>query len=487
MGSEKSCDGKTSPLLAGEGGEEAEERMRGWWSKMVDAEEIKTQIMFSAPMILTNVFYYCITLVSVMYAGHLGELQLAGSTLANSWASVSGFAFMTGLSGALETLCGQGFGAKMYKVLGIHLQASCIISFFFSLVISIIWFYTEPLLLYLQQDPDISKSAALYMKYLIPGLFAYAFQQNILRFLQAQSVVMPLIWLSLLPLLIHFGIVHALVHPAGFDFKGASLAASISLWISTLLLVLYVFCAKRFRHTWQGFSLDSLWYIHTNLKLALPSAAMVCLEDWAFEILVFLSGLMPNSEITTSLTAMCVNTQAIAYMLTYGLSAAASTRVSNELGAGNLGRAKNAMKVTLKLSILLAIVETLFLAFGHSTWAGFFSDSPSIIKEFSSMTPLLAISLAIDSIQGAISGVARGCGWQEIGVYINLAMFYFVGMPVACLLVFKFNLGVKGLWIGLICGLLCQGSTLLLITFCRNLSKVSLTVNREKEPDSLIC
>lgn len=78
--------------------------------------------------------------------------------------------------------------------------------------------------------------------------------------------------------------------------------------------------------------------------------------------------------------------------------------MSNELGAGNLGRAKNAMKVTLKLSILLAIVETLFLAFGHSTWAGFFSDSPSIIKEFSSMTPLLAISLAIDSIQGAISG-----------------------------------------------------------------------------------
>ncbi|PON40078.1 hypothetical protein PanWU01x14_300210 [Parasponia andersonii] len=52
------------------------------------------------------------------------ELQLAGATLANSWATVTGYAFMAhflslsfflnGLSGALETLCGQGFGANSF-------------------------------------------------------------------------------------------------------------------------------------------------------------------------------------------------------------------------------------------------------------------------------------------------------------------------------------------------------------------------------------
>ncbi|CBI20274.3 unnamed protein product, partial [Vitis vinifera] len=82
---------------------------------------------------------------------------------------------------------------------------------------------------------------------------------------------------------------------------------------------------------------------------------MVCLEYWAFEILVLLAGLMPNSETTTSLIAMCVNTGAIAFMIAYGLSAAASTRVSNELGAGNLDRAKHAMAVTLKITDCLAL------------------------------------------------------------------------------------------------------------------------------------
>ncbi|KAK7830799.1 protein detoxification 18 [Quercus suber] len=67
-----------------------------------------------------------------------------------------------GLSGSLETLCGQGFGAKVYRLLGIYLQASCIISFLFSIIIAIIWFYTEPILIIVHQETEIAKMAALY-------------------------------------------------------------------------------------------------------------------------------------------------------------------------------------------------------------------------------------------------------------------------------------------------------------------------------------
>lgn len=160
-------------------------------------------------------------------------------------------------------------------MLGIYLQASCIISFLFSIIISIIWFYTEPILTLLHQDTSIAKTASLYMRFLIPGLFAYGFLQNILRFLQTQSVVMPIVVFSLIPLIIHIGIAYALVHCTGLGFTGASLATSISLWLSVIILAMYVVCTKKFNHTWEGFSLDSFHYIFTNLRLALPSAAMV--------------------------------------------------------------------------------------------------------------------------------------------------------------------------------------------------------------------
>ncbi|GLU23343.1 hypothetical protein SLE2022_393600 [Rubroshorea leprosula] len=426
-----------------------------WWGNVLDVGEAKNQVLFSLPMILTNVFYYSIPLVSVMFAGHLGELELAGATLANSWANVTGFAFMVGLSGALETLCGQGFGAKANLIL-------------------------------LKQDAQISETAALYMKFLMPGVFAYGFLENIQRFLQTQSIVMPLVLLSVLPMVIHFGIVYVLVNWTSLGYKGAPLAASISLWISCLVLAIYVMSSKKFKHTWEGFSFESCCFILTDLRLALPSAAMVCLECWAFEILVILAGIMPNSQITTSLTAMCVNTEAIAYMITYGLSAAASTRVSNELGATNPERAKNAMVVTLKLSVLLALAFILTLAFGHNIWASFFSDSTSIITEFASMTPFLAISIALDSIQGVLSGVARGCGWQHLAVFANLGTFFLIGMPIAAVLGFKLKLYVKGLWIGLICGLSSQTGTLLLITLCRKWTRIDLSDQADKEiPDSV--
>ncbi|KAM6584718.1 hypothetical protein CsatB_011720 [Cannabis sativa] len=471
------------PLIEVEGNEV----IRGkWWNRVLDAEEAKQQVLFSLPMIITNGFYYLIPLISVMFAGHLGQLHLAGATLANSWATVSGYAFMVGLSGALETLCGQGFGAKSFKLLGIHLQTACITSTIFSIIISFIWLFTEQLLLFLRQDPQIAETAGLYTKFLIPSIFAYGYIQNILRFLQTQSVVRPLILFSSIPLVFHIGITYCLVHLTPLGFKGAPLATSVTLWLTFLMLAAYVMFSKEFNLTWQGFSLESFSYILTNLKLAIPSAAMVCLEYWAFEILVFLAGLMPNSEVTTSLIAICVNTEAITFNFTYGLSAAASTRVSNELGAGRPDRAKSAMIVTLKLCGVLSLILILALGFGHNIWAGLFSDSSEILKLFASLTPLLAISIVIDSLQGILSGVVRGCGWQQTAVYVNLGTFYFIGMTSAAILAFKFKLYVKGLWTGMACGMLCQAFTLMLIIMCTQWTKLQLAEEKPKKGESIL-
>ncbi|ESQ47471.1 hypothetical protein EUTSA_v10020644mg [Eutrema salsugineum] len=444
--------------------------------KVIDVQESKAQIIYSLPMIFTNLFFYCIPLTSVMFASHLGQLELAGATLANSWATVTGFSFMTGLSGALETLCGQGFGAKSYRMLGIHLQSSCIVSLVFTILISIFWFFTESVFRLLRQDPNISKQAALYMKYQAPGLLAYGFLQNIVRFCQTQSIVTPLVIFSFVPLVINIAIAYVLVYLAGLGFIGAPIATSISLWIAFLSLGTYVMFSDKFKETWTGFSLESFRYVVLNLTLSLPSAAMVCLEYWAFEILVFLGGLMPNPEIATSLVAICVNTESISYMLTYGLSAAASTRVSNELGAGNVKGAKEATSVTVKLSLVLALGVVVALLIGHDGWVGLFSNSHVIKEEFATLRFFLAASITLDSIQGVLSGVARGCGWQRMVTVINLGTFYFIGMPIAAFCGFKLKLYAKGLWIGLICGIFCQCSSLLLMTIFRKWTKLNASV-----------
>ncbi|XP_020271382.1 protein DETOXIFICATION 18-like [Asparagus officinalis] len=470
----------TTPLVMESDEELGRKGVYGFLSKFIDVKEAKTQLLLSVPMILTNMSYYAVTLASVMFAGHLGDLELAGATLGNSWGTVTGIALMTGLSGALETLCGQGYGAKQYRMLGIYLQSSIIITTFFSILISFSWYFSEPVLIWLHQDPDVAKMACIYLRFLIPGLFAYAYLQCVLRFLQTQSVVIPLVFFSVLPLVFDVGLTYLLVHTLGFGFMGASLGGSISLWISVLMLAIYVNCSEKFRYTWEGLSMESFQHVFPSLKLAIPSAVMVFLEYCAFEILVLLAGLMPNSENSTSLIAMCVNTEAISFMITYGFSAAVSTRVSNEMGAGNTRKAKNAVSVTLKLSCFLAFSVLLLLAFGHNLWARFFTFNPSIVQEFASMTPLLAASILLDSAQGVLSGVARGCGWQHLAAWTNFVAFYLIGVPLALLFGFKLGVHDKGLWLGLICGLFCQATTLLIITIRSKWTKLDLVARYER-------
>ncbi|CAL5034272.1 unnamed protein product [Urochloa decumbens] len=451
--------------------------MQGW-----DWAEAAGQLAFAAPMVATSMAYYAIPLISVMYAGRLGDLQLAAATLGNSWGTVTGIALMTGLSGSLETLCGQGYGAKSYRMLGVYLQASMVTSALFSVLVSLLWLYSEPVLVFLRQDPEVSRLAAVFLRYSVPAQFAYGLIQCTLRFLQTQSVVMPLVAFSLLPLAAHVGITHAFVNCLGLGFAGAAMAISVSLWLSFLMLLAYVCFSGMFKETWEGFTTEAFRHVLPGMKLAIPSAVMVCFEYWSFEILVLLAGLMPESQLSTSIIAMCVNTEAIAYMITYGFAAVISTRVSNELGARNIANAKKALTVSLVLSLMLGAAFLLLLGLGHEVWVRLFSNSEAVVSAFASMTPLLIGSVVLDSTQGVLSGVARGCGWQHLVAWTNLVAFYIIGLPLALFFAFTLGLQTKGLWLGQICGLLCQNLVLLLITLRTDWEKLDLTmINREND------
>lgn len=56
--------------------------------------ELKNVSSMAAPMATVTVAQFLLPLISVMVAGHRGELQLSGVALATSFANVSGFSIM---------------------------------------------------------------------------------------------------------------------------------------------------------------------------------------------------------------------------------------------------------------------------------------------------------------------------------------------------------------------------------------------------------
>lgn len=73
-------------------------------------------------------------------------------------------------------------------------------------------------------------------------------------------------------------------------------------------------------------------------------------------------------------------------------------------------------------------------------------------------------------------GIARGCGWQDLGAYVNLIAYYLCGIPVAAILGFWLQLRGQGLWIGIQVGAFVQSVLLAILTSCQNWKKqVSLS------------
>lgn len=83
------------------------------------------------------------------------------------------------------------------------------------------------------------------------------------------------------------------------------------------------------------------------------------------------------------------------------------------------------MIVTLKLCGFLALIIVLVLGFGHNIWASLFSDSSVIIKLFASMTPLLTVSIILDSVQGVLSGWEFSSFGSSIPVFHLIFLSFF--------------------------------------------------------------
>lgn len=180
-----------------------------------------------------------------------------------------------GLSSALETLSGQAYGAKQYHMMGIHMQRAMFILLLVSIPLAVIWANTTTILTALGQDAAIAAEAGQYARFMIPSIFAYGLLQCLIRFLQTQNIVFPMMVSCGVTTLLHILVCWILVFKSGLGNKGAALANSISYWVNVLLLGLYVKFSSTCSKTWTGFSKEAFRNIPTFVKLAIPSAVMV--------------------------------------------------------------------------------------------------------------------------------------------------------------------------------------------------------------------
>ncbi|TKY64825.1 MATE efflux family protein 9 [Spatholobus suberectus] len=99
-----------------------------------------------------------------------------------------------------------------------------------------------------------------------------------------------------------------------------------------------------------------------------------------------------------------LNTTTLHYIIPYAVGASASTRISNELGAGNPKAAQGIVRVVVILGIVDAIIVSTFLVCCRHILGYAYSNDKEVVDYVADMVPLLCVAVSADSLVGALSG-----------------------------------------------------------------------------------
>lgn len=412
--------------------------------------EAKSLFNLAFPILLTALIIYSRSILSMLFLGHLGDLELAGGSLAIAFANITGYSVLSGLALGMDPLCSQAFGAQRPKLLSLTLQRTVIFLLVISIPISVLWLGMSKILLFLHQEPNIIKIAHTYLIFSLPDLVTNSFFHPIRVYLRAQGITRPLTIASFAGTVFHFPINMLLVTHMKLGVVGVAVSAVISNAFVLLSLICYIFYTGLHHPTWSNPSRDCLTGWKPLLKLATPSCISVCLEWWWYEIMTVLCGLLVDPKSSIASMGILIQTTSLLYVFPSSLGFAVSTRVGNELGANRPRRAKLSAVVAVFIASLMGLSAAFFASGMRYKWGRMFTNDGNILRLTSAALPILGLCELGNCPQTVGCGVVRGTARPSTAANVNLGAFYLVGMPVAVGLGLWKGVGFCGLWLGLL-------------------------------------
>ncbi|TYJ10438.1 hypothetical protein E1A91_A11G207900v1 [Gossypium mustelinum] len=417
-------------------------------SKVV--EEIKQLYAIALPMIITGLLIYGKSAISMFFMGKLGKEALAGGSLSIGIANITGYSVISGLAMGMEAISSQACGAKKWPLMGQTLQRTIAILTIACLPISVLWLNIESILLFCGQDPVISSVASTYLAFSLPDLLFQSLINPLRIYLRTQNIALPLMLTAAFSLALHAPINYILVHHLSLGIQGIAVAVNLTDLNLLVTLLLYLCFSGICDKTWQGWSLECFDEWKPILCLAIPCCLSVCLEWWWYELMIVLSGLFINAPEAVATMGILIQATSLTYIFPSSLSLAVSTRVGNELGANQPSAAKTSSMIALSCAVLTSFMAMSFMTTMRNAWGQIFTNDKAILSLTAMVMPVAGLCELGNCPQTTGCGVLRGSARPTLGANINLGSFYGVGLPIAVVMGFVMDIGLLGLWLGLL-------------------------------------
>ncbi|XP_044795101.2 multidrug and toxin extrusion protein 2 isoform X3 [Bubalus bubalis] len=381
--------------------------------------EARTLFVLSGPLFLFQMLNFMVYVVSTVFCGHLGTVELAAVTLSVAFVNVCGVSIGFGLSSACDTLMSQSFGSPNKKHVGVILQRGMLVLLLCCLPCWALFLNTQLILLLCRQDPAVSRLAQEYVQVYIPGLpanFLYSLQA---KYLQNQGIVWPQVFSGIVGNCVNGLANYILVSVLGQGVRGSAFANTISQFSQAVFLLFYIVLKKLHLETWAG---------------------LLSVLDLSAQAVIY--------EVAT-----------VVYMIPMGLSIAVCVRVGTALGAADTVQAKRSAISGTLCTVGTSLVVGILLSLLRNKLGHIFTNDEEVVALVNKVLPLYIFFQLFEALCCLYAGVLRGTGRQAFGAVVNAVMYYAIGLPLGVVLTFLVGMGIMGLWLGmLVCVMLATAA-----------------------------
>lgn len=425
--------------------------------------EIAATARLAAPVILVHLGMMLMGTVDIMMLGRYSDQAMAAAGLGFN-VTMALVVFPMGLLMGIDPLAAQAHGAGDVRRLARYFRQALILAVVLAVPISVVMWFSRPLLELLRQPPELAGDAAVYLRTVIPSNVAFLLYVALRQTLQAMSIVRPVF-----VAIVAGNVVNALVNwllifgHAGFPalgVAGAGWAMTLSRWAMVLWLVV---AARRTLAPYWAAPRTEIWRPRayaTFLRLGAPVGVHISIEHWLFSSVALMMGFLGTEALAGHQVAL--NLAALAFMVPLGIGAAASTRVGNAIGRSDPSAMRRAAGVSLGLGVVMMSGSVLLFAVVPRFLARLYTPEPAVIAVAASLLPIAAIFQISDGLQVVSSGILRGAADTRWPALIALVGYWLVALPAAIWMAFGMDLGPRGLWWGLTIGLVSVAFFLLL-------------------------
>ncbi|WP_337872973.1 MATE family efflux transporter [Ignavibacterium sp.] len=420
---------------------------------------ITKTLSLAYPVIIGQLGLIMMGVIDSIMVGELGAVPLAAASLSNSLIFLV-LIIAIGNAVAVTPLIAILVGAKKLDECGIFFRQSLLVNLAMGLIVFLIILSGVNFLHLLGQSFDVQQKAKSYMIIIGLSIFPQMIFQTYKQFIEGLSIMRPAMVITLAANLVNVFANWVLIFGnLGFprlELDGAGWATFISRMFMAISIMIFVMSNKRFKIYDVTFDFRSINFpvIKKILSVGLPSGFQYFFEVGAFSFAVIMIGWIGPNELAAHQIA--ISLASVSFMGVLGISQAGGILVGNAVGEQNINLTrKNGFIAILLGMVWMSASGLLFITFRNYLPYIYIRDE-AVIQIASQLLAIAALFQLSDGIQAVGIGILRGLTDVKGPTLITFIAYWIISLPIGYILGFTLNLGVVGVWIGLLIGLSCS-------------------------------